>query len=313
MTDVTLQINLSAGDSTYAAWTVPAIIAAHPGATERLLVVDLCKPQATRIIDPARRYAEPAYTARQQKVLQLSESWLASGLVDRVVALRPGDPLFPVLSRRYLRPWARETHDYGGCALMAYLAAFELCRTRWLLHFDADMLVHQAAGFDWVGQGQQAMAGSANVIAAVPRPSPPSPDRPEIPSENERLAFRTHASGWLNAWFSTRCYLFDLERLRPLLPLLQGGIYWENILVRLLNRGYPRSPEVILHRRLRAADRWRLMLRDERAWLLHPVQKDAAFVAVLPRLLEAVRKGEVPAGQRGQQDLDLAHWTSLLG
>lgn len=311
MSDLTLQVNLSAGDSAYASLTVPALLAAHPGATERLLVVDMCKPQRTRIVDPVRRYPEPSFSERQRHVLALAEAWLADRLVDRVVVLGPDNPLISTLSRRYLRPWIRETHDYGGCALMSYLAAFETCRTRWLLHFDADMLVHQSTGFDWVAAAQSAMADTPEVVAAVPRPSPPTLEGPDTPSSEERLRYRTHPAGWLNTWFSTRCYLFDLDRLRPCLPLVQGRVYWECMLARLLRRGYPRSPEVMLHRRLAAAGRCRLMLRDQRAWMLHPVKKDARFVAVLPHLLKSVRSGQVPDRQRGLQDLELDHWTAL--
>jgi hypothetical protein len=305
--ELTLQINLSPGDLAYAELTVPALLAAHPEAGERLLIVDVCKPQRTKIVDPARRFPEPAFSARVEKITALAERWRATGQVERVVVLRPGDPLFPKLSRHYLRPWVRETHDYGGCALMAYLAAFELCRTRWLLHYDADMLIHQADGFAWAPGAIAAMADSPRIVAASPRPAPPRLNL-DAPTAEERLAAKPHAAGWLNTWFSTRCYLFDLTRLRPLLPLLQGRIFWEVLAARLLKRGYPRSPEIMLFRRMQSARQWRLTLRDSRAWLLHPIKKDSEFVAALPRLLHAVKTGHVPTAQRGHANLDLAAW-----
>lgn len=307
MIDATLQINLSAGDAAYAELTVPALLAAHPNVAERLLVVDLCKPQKTRIVDPARRFPEPAYTQRAERIVALAEGWLAARQVDRVVYLRPHDPLFKKMSALYLRPWLRETHDYGGCALMSYLAAFELCRTRWLVHYDADMLLYQARGFDWVRVARTAMVDSESVVAACPRPAPPR-EGLDAPTAQERLIATAHAAGWLNAWFSTRCYLFDLQRLAPLLPLLQGRIYWETLAARLLRRGYPRSPEIMLFRRMESAGRWRLTLRDPRAWLLHPVQKKDDFVAALPRVLAQVASGKSPALQKGNQDLNLDWW-----
>ena len=312
MSDLTLQINLSAGDSAYADQTVPRLLAAHPHAAERLIIVDLCKPQATKIVDPARRYPEPAHTQRAEAVAKLAGDWLSAGKVDRVVLLRPGDPLFVELSRTYLRPWVRETHDYGGCALMAYLAAFARCRTRWLLHYDADMLLYQAPGYDWAVAARAAIADDPAIVAAIPRPSPPALDQPDAPSGHERLALRPHPAGWLNAWFSTRCSLIDLERLRPCLPLLQGRIYWETLAAKILRRGYPRAPEIMLFRRLGAAGRRRLTLRDRRAWLLHPANKDAAFVAALPGLLAATGAGRYPAAQGGRQDLDLPRWAQTL-
>jgi hypothetical protein len=312
MSDVTLQINLSPGDSAYAELTVPRLFAAHPDVAERLLVVDLCKPQATGIVDPVKRFPEPAYSHRVQRVSTLAKGWLEDGLVDRVVWLRAGDPLFTSLSRIYLRPWVTATHDYGGCALMSYLAAFELCQTRFLLHYDADLMLYQAPGFDWSTCAREAMLNDEAIIAAVPRPSPGGFGPVDSPSRSEHLSLRSHTAGWLNQWFSTRCYLFDVARLRPLLPLLQGRIYWEVLAARLFRRGYPRSPEIMLYRRMTAAHRWRLMLSDPRAWLLHPIQKDATFIAALPRLLETVAAGHCPDPQRGHQDLRLEEWKSLL-
>lgn len=308
MSEITLQINLCAGDAAYAEFTVPALLAAHRGVAERLLVVDLCKPQRTRLVDPERRFPEPAYTQRRDRVVALAQAWLARGEVDRVVCLGPADPLFPTLRRTYLRPWVTATHDYGGCALMSYLAAFELCRTRWLLHYDADMLLYQAPGFDWADRARTAMTDDHPIVAAIPRPSPPTLDPPDLPSRTERIALRPHPAGWLSAWFSTRCYLFDLERLRPCLPLLQGRVYWDMLAAKILRRGYPRAPEIMLFHRLSAARRWRLTLNDSRAWLLHPTRKDAAFVAALPEILAAVTAGRCPVEQRGLQDLELGFW-----
>lgn len=312
MTDFTLQINLSPGDVDYAALTVPALLAPHPRAAERLLVVDVCKPQATRIIDPAKRYPEPRYSQRAEAIVRLAEDLRTSGQVDRVVVLRPDDPLFPALRRRYLRPWIKETHDYGGCALLAYLAAFELCRTPWLLHYDADMLAHNAPGTDWVADAQAALARRPELVAAIPRPAPPLPsDQPDdLPSLDERISARDYPEGWGQAWFSTRCYLFDMSRLRAHLPLVQGRLWWEMLATRLRGQGYPRSPEIMLFRRLGAAGRLRLCLRRRDSWLLHPVKKGPDFVAALPSLLRYVRDGRYPALQAGRQNIDLDAWAS---
>ncbi|HYP15904.1 MAG TPA: hypothetical protein VEQ65_01725 [Opitutus sp.] len=308
MSAFTLQINLSPGDSAYADQTVPALLAAHPDATERLLIVDVCKPQRTRIVDPAVRFPEPGYAERSTRIVALAEGLLARGAVDRVVTLRPGAPIFPVLSRRYLRPWVRETHDYGGCALMAYLAAFELCRTRWLLHYDADMLLHQKPGYNWVRPAQSASSSHPGIIAVTPRIAPPSLAASDTPSANEQLASRQVPEGWVNPWLSTRCFLVDLDRLRPLLPLLQGRVLYETLAAKALRRGYPRSPEAMLFRRMSAARRDRLVMRDSSAWLLHPTRKNELFLRLLPGLLAEVQQGRCPPAQRGHQDLLLEAW-----
>lgn len=308
MKAITLQINLSPGDVGYAARTVPRLLAAHPGVAERLLVIDVCRPQRTAIIDPERRYPEPEFSQRCSQIVALAEALRQSGAVDRVEILRPADPRFPEWRQRFLRSWVHATHDYGGCALMAYLAAFALCRTRWLLHYDADMMLHQPPGYDWAAAAALVLTQDSEVIAATPRPSPPSDAATDQPTRQERLPLRINPAGWLNQWFSTRCYLFDCERLGRCLPLLQGRVYWETCLARLRRRGYPRSPETMLFRRLSACGYWRLILRRRDTWLLHPAQKDAAWLAALPELLDAVGAGRCPEAQRGNQDLQLAWW-----
>jgi hypothetical protein len=313
MSAVTLQINLSPGDVAYAAQTVPALLRSHPAAAERLLIVDTCKPQRTGIVDPARRFPEPAYSERARAIEELAHALRRQGAVDRVVVLRPDDPLFTALRRRYLRPWVRGTHDYGGCALLAYLAAFELCSTRWLLHYDADVLLHQAPGVDWSALALSAMAEDPTIVATTPRPSPPPPaGTPDAPTRTERFELRETSAGWLNPWFSTRCFLFDLERLRPHLPLMQGRVYWESLAARLLRRGFPRSPEALLFRRMSAAGLWRLTLRAREAWMIHPTRKDSAYLVELPRILQAVHRGAYPAEQAGETEVLTTTWQRWL-
>lgn len=308
MRDITLQINLSPGDVGYAALTVPRLLAAHSGVAERLLVVDVCRPQRTAIVNPDRRFPEPEFSQRCIRIVAFAEALRQAGSVDRVEILRPADPRFSEWRQRFLRSWVHATHDYGGCALMAYLAAFALCRTRWLLHYDADMMLHQAPGYDWAAAAALVLTQNSEIIAAIPRPSPTSDATPDVPTLQERLPLRTNEAGWLNQWFSTRCYLFDCERLRGCLPLLQGRVYWETWLARLWRRGYPRSPETMLFRRLSACGYWRLILHRRDTWLLHPARKDAAWLTALPGLLDAVAAGRCPEAQRGYQDLQLEWW-----
>lgn len=304
--DYTLQINLSPGDVRYAELTVPALAHAHADAAERLVVVDVCKPQRTGIVDPEKRFPEPAYSERVHRIRDIADQLQQEGTVDRVEVLAPGAELFDLLSRKYLGGHVRETHDYGGCALMSYLAGFELCRTPWVTHFDADMLLHQSEGFNWVREAQLTIEDNPHIVAAIPRPCPP--EHSDLPSANELLPHEKHAQGWLTTWFSTRCYLFDRRKLERELPLLQGRILWESRLARLLRRGYPRSPEIMLFRRMKAAGKRRLTLRDERAWLLHPVDKGDTFVSLLPAILDRVAAGNYPSAQAGQQDIRTDLW-----
>jgi hypothetical protein len=312
--DVTLQINFSAGDAAYAALTVPALVNAHEGVARRLAIVDCCRPQRTRIFDPDSRVPEPAFRKRLGIIRKLVEEFRRGGLFDEVVYLEPKDPRFRNLASSYVRPWMTETHDYGGCAFMAYWAALDLPRTRFVLHYDADMLLHQDDGFSWVDAALALWPADMRAIFATPRISPPgfaaSPAQ-DGPSSHEGRPARRVEGGWHNDWFSTRCFLADRSRLAPLLPLVRGrrtAVYW---LRRLADRGYPPGPELLLFQSLGSRG-WRcLHLGSPRAWLLHPTRKDAEYLRLLPRMIEAVAAGRVPQAQKGIADLRLEAWSSF--
>lgn len=313
--DVTLQINLCAGDAAYAAQTVPALVAAHAGAARRLAVVDCCRPQRTRIFDPAVRLPEAPFQARLAQVSALARDYRARGLFDDIVWLEPGSPHFPELARRYARPGMTSTHDYGGCAFMGYWAALHFPTTRFVLHYDADVVLHQTPGFDWADAALRVWERYPQAIAASPRISPPWTDdaADDAPSRHEGRPLERVADGWLNDWFSTRGMLVDRDRLAPHLPLVRGWRALDCALRRLLDRGYPPSPEVLLFRVLGPRGQRRLNLASRDAWMLHPHSKPPAYLALLPALLAAVAAGRVPEAQRGESEIDVAAWTEFLG
>jgi len=314
LADVTLQINLCAGDAAYAEHTVPRLVAAHPGVARRLAVVDTCRPQRTRIFDPEHRLPEAEFQPRLRRMRELARQFETDGLFDEVVWLEPDSPHYPVLARRFVRPWMVETHDYGGCAFMSYWAALHFPATRFVLHYDADMCLYQTPGFDWAAEARRVWSDHPTVVAATPRISPPwtESSTDDAPSRHEGRPLERVADGWLNDWFSTRCFLFDRERLAPHLPLVRGARALAYRLRRLLDRGYPVGPELLLFQVLGGRGLRRLNLASRDAWLLHPQRKPAAYLALLPRLLDAVAVGRVPAAQRGRSEIDVAAWTDFL-
>src|SRR5205085_4039017 len=229
--------------------------------------------------------------------------------------LRENDPLIKELSAKYLRKLIMRTHDYGGCALMAYLAAFEVVDTKYLLHYDSDMLIHQSEDFDWTIEARELIEEQEKAVAATPRISPPfSKQRglPDAPSLHEGRPLQTIKGGWRNDWFSTRCFLIDRWKVFNYLPLLKGRMLFETLAVKYLNRGYPRSPEIMMFRRIGGAGGWRLNLQTEKAWLLHPQNKPPLYLELLPEIQSAVKVGQVPEGQRGYSEVNLPEWERFL-
>jgi hypothetical protein len=316
MHDVTLQINLSPGDIAYAQLTVPALAEAHRvHVDETLAIVDCCRPQKTKIVDPERRFPEAEFQQRVEKICAITEDLKTKGYLDRIVYLYPNNSLQPILARKYLGNWVNETHDYGGCALMAYLAAFEVTTTRYLIHYDADMLLYQASDYDWSVEAKYLMDKEHKVVAASPRISPPfrqDKNLADAPSLHEGRPLFPVEGGWCNDWFSTRCYLIDKDKLNSYLPLIQGRLLLETLAIKYLNRGYPRSPEIMLFKRVGRAGGWRLNLKSEQVWLLHPKTKPPRYIELLPQIQQHILKGQVPVEQRGYADINLSAWENFL-
>jgi hypothetical protein len=316
MDGITLQISLSPGDLSYAPLTVPGLIRKHHrnSLAEVLLVLDATRGDRTRIFNPNRRGTLDEFATKVDRAIKLAAEWKRDGLVDRVEVLHPNDPLISQISSRWCGGLIKHTHDYGGCALMAYFTAFEHCRTRYLLHYDADMLLYQKEGFDWPTRAVSLLANQPHGIAARPRISPffdatPASDGPSL---HEALPLRRVPGGWANSWFSTRCFLFDADRLKGLLPLIS----WQQMpgirLRQIVDRGYPPSPEIMLFRRLKRAGLYCLNLDSEDAWLLHPQTKSVEYLEFLPEIMAMVNGGECPPEQRGYADIKLAAWKQYL-
>ena len=226
--DITLQINVCAGDLAYADATVGQLVATHRSdVREVLIVADACRPQSTPLVHRASRFPAEPFAPRVAALRSMCARWLAAGIVDRVEWIEPGAPATPVLNRRYLghsTPW---THDHLGHALVAYFAGWESPRTRYVAHFDADILLHQSPGYSWLRAGVEALEGDAGALAASPRLAPPADGRgsplvdTRIPGNGWQAAWPLApcASGWSSPWFSTRAHLLDRARLAACLPL----------------------------------------------------------------------------------------------
>lgn len=226
--DITLQINLCAGDLAYAEQTVPALVATHrPDVREVLLIADACRPQSTPVLHSPGRFPAAEFADRVARLRTLCLRWQAEGLVDRVAFLEPEPARVRELNRKYCgraTPW---THDHLGHAFSAYFAGWEQAHTHYVLHFDADILLHQAPGFSWLRAAVAALESDPKLLAASPRIAPPLPDAagPMVDMQAAGIGWMPtwrltpNEQGWRSDWFSTRCHLMDRIRLGELLPL----------------------------------------------------------------------------------------------
>jgi len=353
--NVTLQINVSAGDLTYCDQTVPALIATHRAQVREVLtILDTCRPQATPYYRGITHSQESEFQARVEAVTEKCESWKIAGLVDRIVRVDRRADVLRALNKRYAGNGTSWSHDHLGHAFSAYFAGWDQPRTRYVAHFDADILLYQEEGYSWLEAALAALQQDSTLLAVSPRIAPPIGTvqdsrmvRTELDGSGWVSSWRLDPvkQGWRSDWFSTRCHLMDLERLRAICPLVPNrGRLWNSAsylmnvaiamsyrsglwtetppkrglrrpVVRLARRvaksvipPFPLPPEVLLYEAAARHGLSSLYLRNPQAWYIHPDRKDSSFLALLPRLIEATARGECPEAQRGVSGIQVDAW-----
>lgn len=342
---VTLQINLCAGDVAYAATSVAALVATHrPFVQEVLVVADACRPQATPDLHAPTRFPAARFQAALSDLRELCRELAAGGLVDRVVWLEAEPDRLRALNTKYGGIPTPLSHDHLGHAFSAYFLGWEEARTRYVAHFDADILLWQKPGYSWLERGVSALQADENILAVSPRMAPPMPDGAMVrvgaagSGWSHYWPLERVANGWTSPWFSTRAHLLDRERLARQLPLRTGralrrhravhtllfplyscaalsGPARSTLAARLARRipPFPLPPEVMLHEHAQRSSARCLYLADPEAWFLHPDTKPEDFHRQLPQLVEAVvQQGRYPEGQQGLGGLDWPLWAGFL-
>jgi hypothetical protein len=344
--EITLQINLCAGDLAYAGQTVPALVATHrPDVREVVIVADACRPHSTPTLHAASAFPPAEFAARVARLRALCDSIQAAGVADRVVWLEPDPERLRRLNAKYAGARTPRSHDHLGHAFAAYFLGWESARTRYVAHFDADILLWQQAGFRWLQAAVAALGRDPALLGASPRIAPPPADGTMVHVAASGSGWLPSwplepvADGWRSPWFSTRCHVIDRERLAAVLPLepargpaadsraaaldrwltpwFNAGFFKRGPrrLMRALAArvpAFPLPPEVLLHEHAQARGFGCLYLSDPRAWFIHPDTKPEIFLRLLPRLLEtAGRRGDCPAAQRGVSGVQFAAWENF--
>jgi hypothetical protein len=344
--EVTLQINLCAGDLAYAESTVSALVATHrPDVSEVVIVADACRPHSTPLLHAEKVFPAAGFAARVARLRTLCDTLQSAGLADRVVWLEPDPVVLRALNEKYGGIATPRSHDHLGHAFSAYFLGWASVHTRYVAHFDADLVLWQQAGFHWLPAAVAALGRDPTLVGVSPRIAPP-------PEGDRMVHVEAQGSGWLptwplervtdgwrSPWFSTRCHVIDRQRLAAVLPLRSArgpaaerrAAALDGWLSPLFNAGlfargprrllrslaarippFPLPPEVLLHEQAQARGFSCLYLDDPRAWFIHPDTKPEIFLRLLPRLLEtAGRRGEYPAAQRGVSGVQFAAWDAF--
>jgi hypothetical protein len=206
--------------------------------------------------------------------------------------------------------------DCFGAPFYAYLHGLHAASNLLVLHLDADMLFGGRSE-SWLREATATLRTRSDVFVCAPLAGPPTSDGRMAPSIAARHANtqrygsmprpeRPAMHSYSFRHMSTRVFLIDRQRFALRVGALKP--------MRLLRRTYPRRLghppfyplETLLSRTMGQHSLLRLNMLGGAPgmWYLHPPQRDAGLADALPSLIERVEKGDIPAEQLGDDQMN---------
>jgi hypothetical protein len=299
--DCSLSLLVSRPDVPYMMQTVPHIVRSlRFKFADRFLIVDTAPLH--------KRYVGSPNIATLEQLRHSCRTLTDKGVVDRWIEIDYSRAGRDSLCNEHYGQRLPNTHDFRGCPLLALPTAIRRCTSRYLLHFDPDILLHHAAGFDWVSWGIETLRTCPEVMFVCPRPGPPDPSGH---LKQGTTGYERDSRGFFRFLaFSQRKFLVDTERLKqlllPLTPIyISTARRW---LARLRGESALWTWEFMMDQRFKASGLIRADLDSPSAWTLHAPDHGREFVEKLPVLIMRIEKGEFPEQQSGDYDLRLEAW-----
>ncbi|MGD1938190.1 MAG: hypothetical protein ACFCA4_11620 [Cyanophyceae cyanobacterium] len=315
-------------DVPYMLETIPhQIRACNYPFVERVLAMDT----APLTGDKVKRYN----TGSQEELDQACQKLIDYGWIDRIVKIDYDPKLIKQIYTKYFGPeqapqMLDHTHNWKGSTVYASLYCIEQAKSDYYLHFDADMMLYQKPGNDWISDAIKLQDSVPEIATVRPRCGPPHPENKGFqpnPYEVDPRGF------WAHKFFSMRAYFVSRERFAELSPI---PLSWYHpplasryLPTRFLQRvgrkienkirgkngpvkGAIASFEPMTSERLRNSKYVRADLDSMDAWTIHPANHSPEFINSLPRLIKLIENGEFPDDQAGYYDLKLDVWQDML-
>ena len=212
------------------------------------------------------------------------------------------------LAEKYFGSRVSTMRDHRGIPLFGWIAGIEAAQTDFVVHFDSDVLLHQAPGHSWLHTGMTLMQEDPLTMFVSPLPGPPSCDgslraQAAAPALDNQGNFRFKT-------FSSRRFLLSKQRFEELLPTPLRYISIKRRLLMQVGFGNAILPwEYCISCALQESKYYRVHLRSPRAWALHCPDHSHTWLRSLPVVIKRVEEGQYPAEQGGHYDLMLPAWT----
>ena len=307
---VTLQVNVAPTDLPHARHTLPHQLRQWAGqVTEVLFTFDLHRTAK------GGRFGE-GFEQRLAPMRELLDELCATHPHARVEEVDYGAEHMHALASQLLGGAEMPAKDTKGAPFYPYFHGLLGASNELVLHLDSDMMFGGGSQ-SWVAEACELISSDERVLACNPYPGPPAPAAPERrPPARNAEPYPALPNAFRFDSFNTRLYLIDRARMRErLAPLTLSGP------IRLLSRAKARlhgnppfaAAEIVVGQAMLAAGMFRVDLlgREPGVWSLHPPYRSAEFYRELPRLIEQVETGRVPAAQLGDYELGdaMLDWT----
>ncbi|NJN63292.1 MAG: hypothetical protein HC795_18820 [Coleofasciculaceae cyanobacterium RL_1_1] len=271
--------------------------------TEKVLAIDTAPLSGDKLSRPD--------IGTLEDVRAIGDRLIAQGVIDRAVDMEYDiDYQRQVYQKHFGTANLRPTHNYKGYPILGSIFQIEAASSDYLLHFDSDVLLHEAPDFSWIEAAIKLLEENPYAMAARPMAGPPGlvTDAPQ--------SFSKHK------FSGGRCYLINRKRFDKILPMpitwFNKGFKFKAInylpnpiktpLCYQFKKGKLQSWEVMVTAAIANTPYFRMDLAAPKAWTLHPNDHGPQFLKALPDLLKRIEAGSYPPAQAGQYDMVLEEW-----
>jgi hypothetical protein len=297
---VTLQISVAPTDLPHATHVLPHQLRQWSGQMEEIIFTyDLHRTAH------GGRFGE-GWEERRAPMLELLEGLCREHPHARVVEIDYAPETMRAVALNVTGGSELPAKDTKGAPVYPYFFGLHVARNDLVMHLDSDLLFGGGSQ-TWISEACAVLEANPDVLACNPFPGPPAPGN-ELRTQSAPR-FEHTSPAYRFPQLSTRLFLLDRTRLRErILPLtLRGPI---RLISRIKARLHGNPPymaaELVLSEAMVDAGLSRIDLlgSDPGMWSLHPPYRSESFYRELPRLIERVEAGDIPAAQRGDYDLN---------
>lgn len=291
-----LIINVSRGDTPILEYTLPHILNSHAIRFSEVIVVVDKEPAEGRIRQQNLQYS-------LEELYETLDKIRKSGceFTQEFVNYNTED-----VNRIFSKWFGHSDVSYrcaGGTPIYAFLYGLDNAQYDFRLHLDSDMLIHDPGPKSWVCKAIEILEQIPEVLFVnqtwgVQPKSSPAPD--SMPSMD--IGFEQRVS----QIFSTRCFLFSMEKLRTtFLPIEAKQHPWlKRVVYTLQGRSSYVALEQMITSALNRTNTYRADLNMEWGFNLHAWDKSIFQNPHINGIVRQIEAGHIPPEHLGQHNLN---------